>query len=149
MDITQCYNSDTTQLTLPYYFNESLNNIIFQESLESIIFGHYFNQPLDNIKFPPLLKSFTFGYFFNQPINNIKFPPVLKSITFGYSFNQTLDNLPNTIKYIVFEILNRNITNLPISVERIVIINKSSYNKYELKVPFGCSIVDRYGKKLN
>ena len=66
-----------TELIFDYDFNQSLDNVIFPQSLTSLTFGWDFNQSLDNVKFPQSLISITFGYYFNQSLDNVTLPQVL------------------------------------------------------------------------
>jgi hypothetical protein len=104
MDLTQYYNKDTKTLTLPYTFNEELNNIpeeteiiIFSENLRKKEYSK-FNQLVDNL--PENLTHLTFGKSFNHSVNNL--PKKLTHLTFGEKFNQSVDYLPENLTHLTF-----------------------------------------------
>ncbi|AYV80058.1 MAG: hypothetical protein Gaeavirus7_15 [Gaeavirus sp.] len=135
------YNEDSTELHLPGYFNESLDNTTFPSTLKSISFGLEFNRPLHNIKFPPNLESIKLGAFYNKSLSNIKFPPSLKHLDIGYSYQQILDNLPNTITILKLGPALTDIINLPSSLYQIIIRGEHLINSIINKIPQTCTII--------
>ena len=130
-------------ITFGGLFDQLLDQVKFPDSLQTITFGDCFNQPLDQVKFPNSLQTITFGSNFNQSLDHIKFPNSLQNIIFGWYFDQSLDNLPNTILNLTFCKINRELTNLPISLEKIILFTgylKQSLTKIK-KLPFGCVII--------
>lgn len=47
-------------------FNQSMENVVMHDSLQTLTFGDDFNQSLDNIDLPGYLQSLTFGNEFNK-----------------------------------------------------------------------------------
>ena len=126
--LEEYYNKDKTILTLPDNFNESLDNVIFPDTLQSI----------------------TFGYWFDQPLNNVKFPGSLIKINFSSRYeNMTINSIPFSIIELKFQSIYKPITNLPINVKKIIIQNIKDSNLSLLKLPFGCELFDRNNEKIN
>ncbi|AYV79936.1 MAG: hypothetical protein Gaeavirus2_18 [Gaeavirus sp.] len=150
MIFERLYNNDKTVLTFHKDFNQSLDSVIFADSLQTIIFGRRFNQPLDNTNFPCTLQVIIFGSCFNQPLNIIKFPLNFRAITFGQNYKQSLDNLPCSLEKLTFYSINNNVTNLPISVTQIKITeyNVQSSIKKLLKIPYGCKVLDAHDNEI-
>ena len=84
-----------------FRFNQSLDNVIFPQSLTSLKFGDRFNQSLDNVKFPQSLTSLTFGFHFNQSIRNVNWPNIIE-ITLNHNYSH-MDYFPTIIdKYYIW-----------------------------------------------
>ena len=120
------FNPETKTLTLPYDFNEKLENL--PEGITKIIFegDYYFDCSI-----------------FNQPISQNTLPTNLTHLTY-YSTSK-LDNIPmsvDTVKIYFCEDdkYNVNIGNLPITIKKII-VNIMSKKDY-IKIPFGCEIVE-------
>ena len=65
-------------------------------------------------------------------------PISLKHLFFSKRFNQALDNLPNNLKSLTLDINNKPLTNLPISLKTIIIVNYIKAN--DIKLPYGCKL---------
>lgn len=62
-------------------FNFKIQKLTIDEPIKIIDFGwSYFNQSIDNIIFPDTLHTIIFGACFNQNIDNAKFPITLHTI---------------------------------------------------------------------
>ncbi|CAK9062469.1 unnamed protein product [Durusdinium trenchii] len=108
-------------LTLPDFFNQSLQEVEFPTHLESLLFGYSFNQPLAKVKLPRGLRRLSFGAFFNTSLEGVEFPD-LQSMTFGYYFDQSLEKvqLPSTLQSLVLGLdYNQSLENVnfPTSLE--------------------------------
>ena len=147
----QYYNEDCTMLTFPSRFNDPIANIDFADGLECINFGSKFNKPLENAKFPPSLKSIKFGKKFNRSIDNIIFPENLETLEFGEKFNKTINNLPPFLKKIIFNRITKVHTNLPCTLDSIVIKEYFTYDQIMacLKIPYGCNIYNIDNIQIN
>jgi len=116
-------------------FNRTVDNLMF--GITNIKFGYNFDQKVD--KLPSSLKHLTFGSYFNQSVDKLpqsllylkfsgqfsqtvgKLPANLIEIIFGSYFNQSVDKLPN-VKKVTFSFGFKNlVTNLPHSIEYLVI----------------------------
>ncbi|AYV79950.1 MAG: hypothetical protein Gaeavirus3_4 [Gaeavirus sp.] len=72
------------------------------------------------------------------------FPSSVKHITFDGALTSNIDNLPSTVEELSFNEIHTDITNLPISIKKIHMIN----NRHTLdtsdrisRIPFGCVII--------
>ena len=88
-----------------------------------------------------------FGSYFDQSLDKMKFPKLLQTIQFGMHFSQSLDNLPNTILNLIFHSISEELTNLPTSLEKMVIQYYEPIESIK-KIPFGCEIMDSYNNKI-
>jgi hypothetical protein len=159
----------TTEIIICDGFNQSLDNVILPNNLQSITFGFNFNQSLDNVNFPSSLQSIIFGFNFNQSLDNVDFPSSLEIIEFGDNFYQNLLNVkfPLSLQSLTFKnyrnnqmnpyleldkvniyMLNQPITNLPININKIILLNiyrrKDKIRKENItksKIPFGCQVI--------
>lgn len=106
------FNNYTKILTIPYIFNEELNNIpietieiIFQEDYNKYEYS-YFNQIIKETDFKDLvnLTHLTFGFYFYQNIQQNILPPNLTHLTFGFHFNLEIKQnvLPKTLTHLTF-----------------------------------------------
>jgi hypothetical protein len=122
-------------------FNQSLDNVKFPDSLQTLQFGNGFNQSLDNVKFPDSLQNLHFGGNFNQNLNNDTLN-ILHSLTF-LIYNNNQINLLLEIDELVIYTLNKPMTNLPINIKKIIFKNSSYNSEYikKSKIPFGTQIV--------
>ena len=162
------YNKKTMTLTLPINFNSLLEDLpigikkiifennekyVFSEfnkkvdnlpsSLTHLTFGCKFNQEVDNL--PSSLTHLTFGYYFDQIVDNL--PSSLTHLTFGYWFNEKVDNLPSSLTHLTFGYnFNQKLDNLPSSLKEINIW-KGYVDLYQMKIPFGCKVVDERTSK--
>lgn len=152
LSFEQYYNEDYTMLTFPSRFNDSIANVDFAEELECINFGSKFDKSLENAKFPLSLKSIKFGKKFNRSIDNIKFPENLETLEFGEKFNKTINNLPPFLKKIIFERITKVPTNLPCTLDSIVIKEYFTYDEIMTclkKIPYGCNIYNIDNIQIN
>lgn len=143
--------------TLSHSYNQSLDNVIFNDCLKNLSFGERFNTSIDNIKLPPNLFKIFIGYDFNQSITNVIFPNTLEIISFGYRFSHPLNNLPHCLNKLYLSTFTCELFNLPTNLSDIYIYHikennntrpiETSDKKYilnKIKVPFGCNIHDRF-----
>jgi hypothetical protein len=132
------------RLTFGWNFNGSINHL--PPNLIHLTFGGNFNQPVDNL--PQKLTHLTFGRNFNKPVDNL--PPNLTHLTFGEMFNKSVDNLPPNLTHLVLGWrFCQKLDNLPISLIEIKIIKpRASILKLQIKVPFGCKVVDTANKEV-
>jgi hypothetical protein len=125
-------------------FNQEININVLPKSLHTLIFNWRFNQDIKENVLPVSLHTLIFGWFFNQEIKENVLPCSIKKIGM-YSHCNLINNLQLWIKevYIMFSNgskCNKEITNLPITLEKIT-ISDEIYLKYITKIPFGCDIV--------
>jgi hypothetical protein len=111
-----------------------VNNL--PQTLTHLTFGCYFNQSVD--KLPETLTHLTLGDKFNKSVNYL--PKNIKNLKLMCD-NNLINKLPDHIKklYVVFyaqEKFNKNIINLPTTIDEIVIENEF-YKKYFKNIPFG------------
>jgi hypothetical protein len=116
-------------------------------------FGFYYRQIIENNVLPKSLTYLEFGFYYRQIIENNVLPKSLTTLKlYGSHHNKkTIDSLPNSnIKTIIFEDLQTDIDNLPITIETIKLLK---YGKYTLKLlkklPYGCIVVDKYNNKID
>lgn len=83
------------QLTLPSFFDQSINPGDLPDGLETLLSGldSWFNHPFQHGSLPSSLKSLMFDHesIFNQPIPPGILPSSLTSLKLGDQFNQHLD----------------------------------------------------------
>ena len=122
------FNNITKTLTLPYEFNEVLEDIL--DDTENIIFDEDYKK----LKYSK----------FNQEIKENVLPKSIKKIGL-YSHCNLINNLPLWIEEVFIKFsnddeYNKEVNNLPMTLEKITIENKK-YLKSITKIPFGCNIV--------
>jgi hypothetical protein len=110
----------------------------------TITFRYYFNQEIKENVLPNSLHTITFDLYFNQVIKENVLPKSIKKIGL-YSHCILINNLPLRIEevYIMFcydNIYNKEVNNLPMTLEKII-INDEKYLKYITKKPFNCDII--------
>ena len=148
----QYYNEDHTILTFSSRFNDPIANIDFADGLECINFGSKFDKPLENANFPLSLKSIKFGKKFNRSIDKIIFPENLETLEFGEKFNRSINNLPPFLKKIIFNRITKVHTNLPCTLNSIVIKEYFTYDQlmeFLKKIPYGCNIYNIDNIQIN
>jgi hypothetical protein len=147
-----------------FSFNQEIKENVLPDSLHTLTFGRRFNQEIKENVLPDTLHTLTLGCYFNQEIKENVLPDSLHTLTFGICFNQEIEEnvLPKSIKkiglYSHCNLINnlplwieevcikfyykcdKEITNLPMTLEKITIENKI-YFKYITKIPFGCEIL--------
>jgi len=147
-----------------FSFNQEIKENVLPDSLQTLTFGRRFNKEIKENVLPDTLHTLTLGCYFNQEIKENVLPDSLHTLTFGICFNQEIEEnvLPKSIKkiglYSHCNLINnlplwieevcikfyykcdKEITNLPMTLEKITIENKI-YFKYITKIPFGCEIV--------
>jgi len=152
--------------TLGYYFNQEIKENVLPSNLHTLAFGNRFNQEIKKNVLPNNLHTLAFGNRFNQEIKKNVLPNNLHTLTFGWEFNQEIkenvlpksikkiglyshcnliNNLPSHIEEIHInftncEILDKEVSMLPISIKKIIIGNEKNL-KYITKKPLGCEIV--------
>lgn len=113
-----------THLELPYYYNEPIKKL--PKNLKVLILGDYFNQILE---LPESLEEFICSKFsrFNQAII---YPPNTKIIKLGMYFNKNIDNLPFSLENLVIDskFFNHSISNLPFNLKQLTIKNLKNIN---------------------
>jgi hypothetical protein len=72
---------------------DNADDIIWPNTLHTLIFGFQFNQNVDNVKWPLSLHTIIFGSTYNQPLDNVKFPQSLYNIAFDYEYNQSMRDI--------------------------------------------------------
>ena len=115
------------------------------KSLIYLIFGYSYDQQIDKNILPKSLTHLTFGYYYSQILEKDVLPDSLIELTiFGSIYNKSIiDNVPNGIKIIVFQDLQISVNNLPMTVEKIKLINHDDkILKLLTKIPYGCVVVD-------
>jgi hypothetical protein len=135
------YKIDGDTLIFRGDFYKSLDDFKCPDSIKTIKFGYFFNRDISNVKWPLSLENITFGWRFNQDISKVKWPMSLKSITFGEYFNQSLDNLPEGLETLSFVYLKYPLTNLPLTLKKLYINNKTEEIISQSKIPFGCEVI--------
>ena len=116
------YNNTTKTLTIPYDFNQKIKENVLPSSLHTLIFGRTFNQEIKENVFPCSIKKIGV-YSHCNLINNL--PLWITEVYIKFC---------NNVKY------DKEVNNLPVSLERITILYEI-YLKYITKVPFGCDTV--------
>jgi hypothetical protein len=153
IEFSDCFNQEIKENVLPINlhtltfgndFNQEIKENVLPINLHTLRLGYHFNQEIKENVLPINLHTLTFGWDFNQEIKENVLPKSIKKI-FLFSFCNLINNLPLHIKevYIKFctnRIFNKEITNLPLTLEKIIITDKK-YLKYITKKPFNCDIV--------
>ena len=144
------YNNITKTLTIPCEFNEVLKDIpddteiiIFDEDYKNNKYSN-FNQEIKENVLPDSLHTLRLGWCFNRVIKKNVLPKSIKKISL-YSHCNLINNLPIWVEevYINFSDdtkYDKEITNLPMTLEKIIIDNEK-YLKYITKIPFNCDII--------
>jgi hypothetical protein len=144
------YNNITKTLTIPCEFNEVLKDIpndteiiIFDEDYKYYKFSK-FNQEIKENVLPDSLHNIKFGWAFNQEIKENALPKSIKNIGL-YSHCNLINNLPLQLEEVCIKFnnddtCNKEVTNLPMTLEKITIENEK-YLEYITKIPFGCVIL--------
>lgn len=122
-----------------YNFNESLDNIVFPETIEDIDLGGFYNHPINNIKFPKKLKRLNLGLNYDLPLDDIIFPQKLLLLDLGHNFNHPIEHikLPNTLIELRFSVyFNHPIEKLkiPLSLKKIKVNAKFNYPLTNLEI---------------
>jgi hypothetical protein len=131
-------------LRLGYYFNQEIKENILPKSLHTLTFGYHFNQEIKENVLPDSHHTLTFRDCFNQVIKENVLPKSIKKIGL-YSHCNLINNLPLGIEEVYIDFYgndkyNKEVTNLPITLEKIV-ISDEKYLKYITKIPFSCDII--------
>lgn len=109
---TNCYNVDTLTLTIPWFYNNSIDDLIklinLDKTLEiktiyfesSYVDNHIslYNRPVDNLS--DSLECLFLSDSFNCSIDNL--PKNLIQLAFGFNFNKSVDHLPENLQYLNF-----------------------------------------------
>lgn len=152
-------------------FNQVLEEMVLPEYLEELVFGINYNQKLNKNVLPSKLKKLEFGDNFNQTFTYLPnelsllglgknydklisekiYPLTLKTIKlYGSSHNKyVFDNLPNFLEIVIFTNLETPITNLPMSIDIIQLINYNENTIHYIKYSHGVTIIDSKYKILN
>ena len=90
---------------------------------------------------PNSVTHLTFGYRFDQKLKEGDIPNSVTHLTFDEEFNQELNILPYGLKSLKLYKNNKILSNLPFTLEKLIIEN---YNKDNyIKLPYGCVIYDK------
>jgi len=80
----------------------------------------------------------------------VRCPDSLNKIKFTYEYNKpTINTLPIGINEVEFHKINKQVNNLPITVQIIKVNDLSDSNLLLLKIPFGCIVIDANDKIIN
>ena len=123
-----------THLFFGYCYNQKINENVLPQQLIHLRFGWMYNQVIQENVLPKSLTYLELGFYYKQIIENNVLPKSLTTIKlYGSSHNKkTIDILPNSnIKTIIFEDLQTNVDNLPMTIETIKLLK---YGKYTLKI---------------
>ena len=83
---------------------------------------------------------------FNKSVDNL--PLSLTHLTCGLTFNKKVDNLPSSLTHLTFgRTFNQKADNLPLNLKEIKIW-KRNVNLYQMKIPFGCKVVDEKNMEI-
>ena len=121
--------------------NNELKKGDIPNSVTHLTFGKEFNQELKEGDIPNSATDLTFGTCFNQELKKGDIPNSVTHLTFGHDFNQELNILPSGLKSLNLCKNNQILSNLPFTLEKLIITN---YNKDNyIKLPYGCVIYDK------
>ncbi len=83
----------------------------------------------------------------NKKLKKGDIPNSVTHLTFGLDFNQELNILPYGLKSLMLYENNQILSNLPITLEKLIIkkYNKDNY----IKLPYGCVIYDKDENIIN
>lgn len=86
-------------------FNQPIDGVRWQGSLEGLVFGRDFNQQIGAVAWPPSLPQLKFGRGFNQPIaavHSVAF--ILQNLKFAMCFNQPIADVcwPDSLQTLNF-----------------------------------------------
>lgn len=104
-------------LSLPNYFNGSIDDLELPNSIVSLSLGKFYNIKIN--KFPNELKWLDLGNWYNHPIDNL--PETLEQLIIGIDFDDTLI-LPKNLK--ILDISDNhfiNVVSLPDTLEKLYI----------------------------
>ena len=83
------------EIYFSYIFNNSIDNIIWTDTIKKISFGEYFNQPIENL--PRYLEILEVGIDFNLEehiiLANIQFPNTLKTFSYMDGFPKQTETI--------------------------------------------------------
>lgn len=128
-EVEELKNIDThiDFLKFDYKFNKKIIKNIIPTSITKIIFGNDFNTEIDIDVLPNNLVYLEFGNNFNQQIKKGVLPDSLVHLKFGDKFCKSMENMPNNIKFLKLGDCQKDIKNIPDSVEKLILPN--SFNK--------------------
>ena len=127
--------------------NNKLKEGDIPNSVTHLTFGWQFNQELKEGDIPNSVTHLTFGDNFNQELKEGDIPNSVIHLTFGWKFNQELNILPYGLKSLKLYKNNQILSNLPVTLEKLIIEN---YNKDNyIKLPYGCVIYDKDENIIN
>ncbi len=107
------------EVCLPDQFNETLDNVVFPDTLRVLVFGWYFNRPVVKLRLPSGLTKLVWGYTFNQPLCPL--PESLEELYFGTDFNQPINRFPFHLKILSFgHDFDQPIQELPIELTELI-----------------------------
>jgi hypothetical protein len=157
-------------LRFGHNFNLVINKLAYPVNLRELEFGFRYDQSI--VGLPKRLEILTLGHNFNSSID--KLPNTIKNVRFGENYSQVLDcslinpnitklhfagspnnyativNLPYHIEELILDTCVADITNLPIFLRKVKLLNPQDYlsGKSKISVPFGCKLVDKSNNKL-
>ena len=118
--------------------NESIDDVIFPNSLEILSLGYKFNQPIDKVKWSQSLKKITFGCDFNQSLENVKFPESLDTLEFYQTYTSlAINTINHPIKTLKLICIHEDIKKLPQSL-KYVSFHSDEDKKHICELPSGC-----------
>ena len=135
------------KLTFSRCFNQELKEGDIPNSVIHLTFGEDFNQELKEGDIPNSVTHLTFGHYFNQKIKEGDIPNSVTHLTFDVWFNQELNILPYGLKSLRLYKNNQILSNLPVTLEKLIIEDyiKDNY----IKLPYGCVIYDKDENIIN
>ena len=154
----ECYNKSIGKNILPLNlkilkfgknFNKQIEPDAYPPKLEQLIFGDDYNLSINYL--PENLTLLGFGKYYDKPILMEIYPKDLKIIQlYGSEYNKYIFvNLPDSFEQIIFTNLEAHVTNLPLSINVIQLINYNDDTANYLKYSHGVTIIDSHYRILN
>jgi hypothetical protein len=122
--------------------NESIDDVIFPDSLETLRLGYQFNHSIDKVKWPKSLKKIQFGCNFDQSLEHVKFPKSLETLEFSQTYKSTaINTITHPITTLKLLCIKSDITKLPSSLKNIAFYTDED-RKHTCKLPEGCQVIN-------
>jgi hypothetical protein len=91
--------NELLELRLDDTFNVPVSDIIWPQSLGTLLLGSKFNQSLEFMRWPPMLDKLTLGHDYNQPL--YQWPKSLTYLKIGSNFNQKINSIPENLRTLI------------------------------------------------
>jgi hypothetical protein len=138
-----------------------LEEILLPENLEYLSFSNMFDKTIPKNFIPEKVKTVQIYCYSKNKISKENLPKNLETLEIGdvpieslpenlitlkikEEYSYVLDNLPTTLKVLEIQFLNQELTNLPFTLEKLIIEMCPTRLKDKIKIPFGCKTEIRF-----